>query len=124
MNVYLETKKDNKRKYKIQEVIELINNNKGLEEIWISKDLKKYPSLVIQLNNELACVNYFPEDEKETNWTSLGNYDKETIFLSGGEEWNAPSNVAITKDKAIECLKEFSNNVNERPKCIKWQKLI
>ena len=123
LNIYLESKKINKD-YLPQEIIELIKNNKGLEEIWISKNSKKYPCLVIQLNNDLACVNYFPEDENEINWTSLGNYDKETIFLSGGEEWNAPSNTIITKEKAIECLQEFSNNEKEKPKCIEWQKLV
>lgn len=40
-------------------------------------------------------------NENKTNWTSSGNYDKETIFLSGGEEWNAPSNTIIIKEKAI-----------------------
>ena len=123
LNIYLESKKINKD-CSPQEIIEIIKNNKGLEEIWISKNSKKYPCLVIQLNNELACVNYFPEDENETNWTSLGNYDKETIFLSGGEEWNAPGNSVIKIDQAIDCLQEFLNNEKEKPKCIEWQKLI
>lgn len=76
------------------------------------------------MNNDLACVNYFPEDEKESNWTSLGNYDKETIFLSGGEEWNVPGNSVIKTDQVIDCLQEFLKNENEQPKCIELQKLI
>lgn len=124
MNIYIETKKQNKEKCSLQEIIEIIKNNKGLEEIWISRGIKKYPCLVIQLNNDLACVNYFTEDENEINWTSLGNYDKKTLFLSGGEEWLAPDNVIITIEQTIECLTEFYENQNDKPKSIKWQKLI
>ena len=124
MNIYVETKKQNKEKCSLQEIIEIIKNNKGLEEIWISKGTKKYPCLAIQLNNDLVCVNYFTEDENEIYWTSLGNYDKETIFLSGGEEWLAPANTIITIDQTIECLTEFYENQKDKPKSIKWQKLI
>lgn len=124
MNMYIETKKQNIEKCSLLYIIKLIKNNKGLEEIWISKGIKKYPCLVIQLNNDLVCVNYFTEDENEINWTSLGNYDKETIFLSGGEEWLAPANVIITIEQTIECLTEFYENQNDKPKSIKWQKLI
>lgn len=124
MNIYLESKKINKNNCTLQEIISVIKNNKGLEGIWISKDTKKYPCLVIHLNNDLACINYFSEDEKEINWTSLGNYDKETIFLSGGEEWLAPANAIITIEQTIGCLTEFYENQNDKPKIIKWQKLI
>ena len=124
MSIYVETKKQNKEKCSLQDIIELIKNNKGLEEIWISKDTKKYPCLVIHLNNDLVCVNYFSEDEDEINWTSLGNYDKETMFLSGGEEWIAPANAIITIEQTIACLTEFYENQNDKPKSIKWQKLI
>lgn len=124
MSMYIETKKRNIENVSLQEIIELVKNNKGLEEIWVSKDSKKYPCLAIQLNNDLACVSYFPKDEKEINWTSLGNYDKETIFLSGGEEWLAPANAIITIEQTIECLTEFYKNRKDKPKSIKWQKLI
>lgn len=122
MEIYSETK--NIEKCSLQEIVELIKNNKGLEEIWISKDTKRYPCLVIHLNNDLACISYFPEDEKEINWTSLGNYDKEIIFLAGGEEWLAPANTIITIEQTIECLTDFYKNQNDKPKSIKWQKLI
>lgn len=122
MDIYIETKKINKTKCPLEEITEIIKKNKGLEEIWISKNSKKYPCLVIQLNNDLACVNYFSENE--INWTSLGNYNKETVFLSGREEWIAPSNAIISIELSIKCLEEFSKNENKKPKCIKWQKLI
>ena len=88
-----------------------------------NKKYKEYPGLVIQLNNDLACINYFSEDENEINWTSVGNYNKETLFLAGGEEWLAPKNTITTVTQAIKCIKEFSKN-EKKPECIEWQKLI
>ena len=122
IDAYIETK-NIQSKYLLEEIIKLIENNTGLEEIWISQNEKKYPCLAIQLNKDLACVNYFSENEEETNWTSLGNYEKEITFLSNGEEWTAPKDTIITKNETIECLKEFVRT-NTKPTCIKWQKLI
>lgn len=47
LNIYLESKKINKD-CSSQKIIEIIKNNRVLEEIWISKNSKKYPCLVIQ----------------------------------------------------------------------------
>lgn len=122
IDAYIETKKT-QSKYLLDEIIKMIENNTGLEEIWISQNEKKYPCLVIQLNNDSTTINYFSENENETNWTSLGNNDEEITFLTGGEKWIAPKNTVITKNEAIKCLKEFVKT-NKKPECIEWQKLI
>ncbi len=123
LSIYIETKKENIERCLLKDIIKILKDNKGLEEIWISSG-KKYPSLVIHLNKNLACVSYFSEDENEINWTSLGEYDSEVVFLAGGEEWVAPANSVISLDKAIECVSEFALNENEKPTAIKWQQLV
>lgn len=123
LSVYIETKKQNIERCLIEDLIRLLKDNKGLEEIWISNG-KKYPCIVIHLNNNLAAVSYFSKDENEADWTSVGNHNSEVVFLAGGEEWNAPANSIISIDKAIECVKEFAMNENEKPTAIKWQQLV
>lgn len=124
MNIYLETKKENKSNYTLEEITNIIENNKGLEEIIISNGINKYPCLVVQLNNDLACINYFPKEEDKMNLTSLGNYDKEVEFLAGGEKWTAPCNCVVKNADAILCIKEFINNDSKLPTCIKWHNIV
>ena len=45
-------------------------------------------------------------------------------YRINGEEWLAPANTIITIDQTIECLTEFYENQKDKPKSIKWQKLI
>lgn len=85
LNIYLESKKTNKD-CSPQEIIEIIKNNKGLEEIWISKNSKKYSCLVIQLNNDLACVNYFPENENDISLLNI-HYRKIEICTYSYQEF-------------------------------------
>ena len=48
-----------------KEVILLILSlaEKGMNEIWISKDCSLYPALAVLVNGGYACLNYFGNDE-------------------------------------------------------------
>ena len=56
-------------------------------------------------------------------WLSFNEDNQiEVDLLAGGEEWLPGPNVIISKDRAMECIREFLET-NKRPESIKWQAL-
>ncbi len=66
-------------------------------------------------------MHYF-EGEGGGVWQSCGEFDKEVVFLAGGEAWEAPAYVIIPLEMAMECMEEFCDTM-ERPKGICWGEL-
>ena len=91
----------------------------GVSEVWISDRSKPYPALAVLLNREYACVDYFGENEDDM-WRSVGSKNTEVVFSAGGTEWTAPTDAVISVDEAVDCLRQFCNDL-KRPVCIKWQ---
>lgn len=105
------------------EIAEIIKRSSTLprgDEIWISGD-DEYPCLAIQVNGQYACVHYFENDEGDA-WQSYGDFDKEVVFLAGGEEWTAPEDTIVSLEAALKCMEEYYDTL-ERPECIEWQEL-
>ena len=90
-----------------------------LDDIWISGE-NEYPILAILINGDQACVHYF--EEEGVTWQSYGNFSKGTIFLAGGEEWEAPADTIVSIKSAIICMEEFVD-LMKKPTCIEWQQL-
>lgn len=105
------------------DIIKLIKSGVSKnDEVWISEFYGSYPVLVLHLNEDNVCIDYF---EKDTNiiWTSFSSNLKEIEYIAGGEEWEAPNDVTVTIEEAIKCVNEFCSNFN-KPTCIRWQNLI
>lgn len=103
----------------VQEIIDILINN-SYDDIWISGE-EEYPCLAVLTNGSLACVHYFLNDTGNM-WQSAGDYDKDVMFITGGEESEMPADSIITLEKAIECVKEFRDTL-EKPDCIEWREL-
>ena len=92
-----------------------------IDEIWVS-DKEKYPCVAVCTNGEYAAVTYFGKEEGDM-YLSFNVYNQIKVdFTAGGEEWIPEPDAVISKDKAIECIKEFLETGN-KPECIKWQSL-
>ncbi len=106
------------------EMVEIIKQGAALpqgDEIWVSSKEKPYPCLSILMKDQYTCVHYFENDEGNV-WQSCGDFNKEVIFLAGGEGWTAPEYVIVPLEKAICCMEEFWDTL-ERPTCIEWEAL-
>lgn len=90
------------------------------DDIWISGK-EKYPCLSILMNGNLTCAHYFLNDNGDM-WQSVGNHDKDVIFIIGGEKSEMQADTIIPLEKAIEGIKQFWNS-HERPTCIEWREL-
>lgn len=106
------------------EIAEIVKQGAALphgDEMWVSREGEQYPCLSILVKGEYACVHYF-EDEEGDVWQSLGEFEEGITFLAGGEAWEAPADVIIPIEKALDCMEEFCDT-KKRPKCIRWGEL-
>ena len=89
------------------------------DDIWLGGG-SEYPCLAVLVNGDRACVHYF--EAEGVMWQSQGDFSKGTVFLAGGEEWNAPAGTVVSIESAICCAEEFFDSM-KRPDCIEWQRL-
>lgn len=56
-------------------------------------------------------------------WLSYDPDNREPVeFTAGGEEWKPASDVVISFEDMLHCVREFLRS-GERPTCIQWQDL-
>lgn len=124
MNIMVSTKNGDSICKSKAEIVEIIKRGASLpegDEMWISEKGEQYPCLSILVKGEYACAHYFDEEDGNV-WQSLGEFEEGVTFLLGDEEWEAPADVIISMERAIDCTKEFYDT-QKRPKCICWGEL-
>lgn len=124
MNMCVSTEKGDVICKSKEEIAEIIKQGAALPhggEMWISGEGEKYPCLSVLVKGEYACVHFF-EDEEGDVWQSCGEFGEGVSFLAGGEAWDAPADVIIPMELALDAMEEFCDTM-ERPECICWQEL-
>ena len=110
--------------YSTEKIVQMIHQSAAsvrlTDDIWISST-SEYPCLCIMVNGDYACIHYFA-DGNGTMWQSFSVFQKEIVFLAGGEEWSASADTIVPLEKAIQCVEAFCSDLN-RPACIEWQAL-
>lgn len=106
----------------IEEVLDLIRTDSlDKDDIWVNAD-EKNPCIAVCTNGEYAAVTFF-ENEDGDMWLSFNEDNQNEVdFIAGGEEWIPGPDVVISRELAIECIREFLET-GKRPECIKWQEL-
>lgn len=107
-----------KGSFSAESCTQIIGIVKYSRESWISGK-EKYSCLVVLINGENACVDYFGTDERDC-WLSKSEGTQRVVFTAGGEEWEAPADAVVSVKAALECVKLFCETP-ERPNNIKWQ---
>lgn len=110
--------------YSTEKIVQMIRQSAAsvrlTDDIWIS-GTSEYPCLCIMVNGDYTCIHYFA-DGNGTMWQSFSEFQKEIVFLAGGEEWSAPADTIVSLEKAIQCAEMFCSDL-KRPACIEWQSL-
>ena len=104
------------------DAIEILQRlSQGLNEAWVY-DESPYPCMAICLNGKRAAITFFRNEEREM-WLSYDPVNQEPVeFTAGGEEWKPASDVVISFEDMLHCVREFLRS-GERPTCIQWQDL-
>jgi hypothetical protein len=105
-----------------EDAIEMLQGlSQGLNEAWVY-DESPYPCMAICLNGKRAAITFFRNEEGEM-WLSYDPDNQEPVeFTAGGEEWKPASDVVISFEDMLHCVREFLRS-GERPTCIQWQDL-
>ena len=90
------------------------------DDIWISGETE-YPCLAVLINGSYACVHFFLNEEGDM-WQSVGEGDKDMVFVNNGEESEMPADSIISLERAVECAKQFYQT-KKKPTCIEWREL-
>lgn len=93
---------------------------KPLDEIWMTGE-KPYPCLAILISGELACVDYFEDDEGHY-WQSTGHLgeNKTVRCIVGCEHTELSAEMFVPLEDAIKCAQEFFDTQKRSP-CIEWE---
>ena len=95
--------------------------SQGMNEAWVY-DESPYPCMAICLNGKRAAITFFQNEEGKM-WLSYDPDNQEPVeFTAGGEEWKPASDVVISFEDMLHCVREFLRS-GERPTCIQWQDL-
>lgn len=103
-------------KNEVKKIIKCSSN----DDIWLNIG-SEYPCLAILVNGKYACIHYF-ENNNGVSFQSVGDVNKEVVFIAGGTEWTAPPEAVVTLDEAVMCTENFIDTLS-RPECIEWTEL-
>jgi hypothetical protein len=98
----------------------------GHNMFWLGHGQKKYPSITILVNGDLAHISYVPVP-REPGFVSVGvipcDADEMSRFFMGRTEeiWVAKYQLVPFSD-ALKVAREFATS-ESMPKCIRWEDL-
>jgi Immunity protein Imm1 len=102
--------------------------DKGVNSFWIYHQPREKPLLLILVNNQLANLHYFP-DEEHPGYASIGNVSSlpargNTVFFmnSPKEEEEVPNDAIVPFAAALAAAKEFLVST-KLPASIEWFEL-
>jgi hypothetical protein len=102
----------------------------GMNSFWLFHGTRKFPSINIMVNGDLAYVYYFPE-ERHPGYASVGNLPHLprggiTNFFDGpggGEPFDILNEAVVPFSEALKVAQEFAVS-KAMPKCIPWNSLL
>lgn len=89
-------------------------------EVWISPEGVKYPSMGLLIKGADACVHFFEDDEGQ--FASVGDMEQEDIVLFEVGQYEVAAYQVVSLQQAMECALEFYDG-QVLPACIDWEEL-
>jgi hypothetical protein len=103
--------------------------DQGVNAFWLHHEPREMPSLVILVNNQLANLNYFPDEDDHPGYYSIGRIpslptDGTTVFFmnSPKEEEHVFNGAIVRFADALAAAKEFLVST-DLPPSIEWFEL-
>jgi hypothetical protein len=110
------------------ERILLKRHGEGVNAFWIYHEPREKPLLLVLVNNKIANLHYFPDDD-HPGFHSVGNipslpvHGSTAFFMNGPKEREeVPNDAIVPFADAMAAAKEFLKNA-KLPPSIKWFEL-
>jgi Immunity protein Imm1 len=103
--------------------------DQGVNAFWLYHETRENPWLLILVKDQLANLNYFPDEENHPGYATIGNIpslpaDGYTVFFMNNpkEEEEVPNDAIVPFADALAAAKEFLMST-ALPPSIEWFEL-